>query len=92
VTIGPVAAGGAWRGISLAGSARANVLENLVITGASNDAAIQVEGEVDVTLSGVTCSKCSGAVVGWRCGAKVTSSQVLATDGTPKLELKPEGC
>ena len=92
VTIGPAEAGRTWRGISLAGSARANVLEHLVITGAGNDAAIQVEGEVDAKLSGVTCSKCSGAVVGWRCGAKVTSSQVLATDGTPKLELKPEGC
>lgn len=93
VTIGPVdAERGTWKGILLAGSARANVLENLVLTGAGNDAAVQVEGEVDAQLTGVTCSKCSGAVVGWRCGAKVTSSQVLATDGTPKLESKPEGC
>ncbi len=93
VTIGPADAGrGTWRGIALAGNARANVLENLVLTGASNDAAIQVEGEVDAALTGVTCSKCSGAVVGWRCGAKVISSQVLATDGTPKLETRPEGC
>ncbi len=93
VTIGPAEAERAtWRGIALAGNARANVLENLVLTGASNDSAVQVDGEVDAQLTGVTCSKCSGAVVGWSCGAKVTSSQVLATDGTPRLESKPEGC
>jgi hypothetical protein len=92
VTFGPADAGRGWRGIALAASARANVLEQLVITGARNDAAIQVEGEVDAQLSGVTCSKCGGAVVGWGCGAKVTSSQVLATDGTPRLERRPEGC
>jgi hypothetical protein len=93
VTIGPAdAQSGTWRGIVLGDSARANVLENLVLTGAAADAAVQVEGEVDAQLTGVTCSKCTGAVVGWRCGAKVTSSQVLATDGTPKLEARPEGC
>lgn len=93
VTIGPVdAERGTWKGIVLAGNARANVLENLLLTGAGNEAAVQVEGEVDAQLTGVTCSKCSGAVVGWRCGARVTSSQVLATDGTPRLESKPEGC
>jgi len=93
VTIGPVdAERGTWRGIALAANARANGLENLVLTGASNDAAVQVDGEVDAQLTGVTCSKCSGAVIGWSCGAKVTSSQVLATDGTPKLETRPEGC
>ena len=26
------------------------------------------------------------------CGATVTSSQVLAADGTPKIDAKPEGC
>lgn len=93
VTIGPAQPGRTtWRGVSLAGHSRGNVLENLVLTGASNDAAIQVDGDVDAALSGVTCSKCSGAVVGWSCGAKVTSSQVLAADGTPKIEAKPEGC
>ncbi len=93
VTIGPVdAERGTWRGIALTANARANMLENLVITSAGNAAAIQVEGGADAKLSGVTCSKCSGAVIGWGCGAKVTSSQVLATDGTPKLEIRPEGC
>lgn len=91
VTIG-AAEGGNWRGISLASQAHTNVLEHLVLTGASNEAAIQVEREVDARLTGVTCSKCSGAVVGWGCGAKVTSAQVLATDGTPKIEARPEGC
>ena len=91
VTIGP-AGRATWRGVSLAGHSRGNVLENLVLTGASNEAAIRVDGEVDARLSGVTCSKCSGAVIGWSCGAKVSSSQVLAADGTPKIEAAPEGC
>ncbi|MBA3547178.1 MAG: hypothetical protein H0T76_11890 [Nannocystis sp.] len=93
VTIGPVnGERGTWRGIALTANTRANVLENLMLTGAGNDAAIQVEGGADAKLSGVTCSRCRGAVVGWGCGAKVSSSQVLATDGTPKLEVRPEGC
>jgi hypothetical protein len=45
-----------------------------------------------VTLSGVTCARCKNAVIGWACGATVTSSQVLAAEGTPKVDLRPEGC
>ena len=93
VTIGPAdPARATWRGISLSSKSRGNVLENLVLTAASNDAAVQVDGDVDAKLAGVTCSKCAGAVVGWSCGAKVSSSQVLAADGTPKIEAAPVGC
>ncbi len=90
VTLGPL--GSSWPGITLAGQARGNVLENLVMTATSAASAIEVAGGVDVELRGVTCSRCSGAVVGWGCGAKVTSSQVLAADGTPLIDRKPEGC
>jgi hypothetical protein len=90
VTIGP--AGSSWPGITLASQARGNVLEHLVLTSASAASAIEVAGEVDADLRSVTCSKCSGAVVGWSCGAKVTSSQVLAADGTPLIDRKPGGC
>jgi len=90
VTIGPL--GSSWPGITLAGQARGNQLENLVMTATSAASAIEVAGGVDVALRGVTCSRCSGAVVGWGCGAKVTSSQVLAADGTPLIDRKPEGC
>ena len=90
VTIGPL--GSSWPGITLAGQARGNLLENLVMTAASAASAIEVAGEVDAQLRGVTCSRCSGAVVGWGCGAKVTSSQVLAADGTPLIARQPEGC
>lgn len=93
VTIGPAdTAKGTWPGVSLEGKATGNSLANVVLTGAANDSAVFVKGGSDAKLSGVTCSKCAGAVVGWECGARVTSSQVLAADGTPKLEAKPEGC
>ncbi|MBK9754134.1 MAG: hypothetical protein IPO88_11615 [Nannocystis sp.] len=93
VTIGPAdTANNSWIGISLAGKASGSSLENLVLTGASADAAIDVAGGVSATLSAVTCSKCKNAVVGWACGATVTSSQVLAADGTPKVDVRPEGC
>lgn len=93
VTIGPAdTANNSWIGISLAGKASGSSLENLVLTGASADAAIDVAGGVTATLSAVTCSKCKNAVVGWACGATVTSSQVLAADGTPKVDVRPEGC
>ena len=90
VTIGP--AGSSWPGITLASQARGNVLEHLVLTSVSAASAIEVAGEAEVELRSVTCSKCSGAVIGWGCGAKVTSSQVLAADGTPAIDRKPEGC
>ncbi len=93
VTIGPAdTTKGTWPGIWLAAHARGNVLDNLVLTATSEPSAIEVAGEADAKLNAVTCSKCSGAVVGWACGAKVSSSQVLAADGTPKVEVRPEGC
>ncbi len=92
VTIGPTVPGAHWPGLMLASQARGNTLANLVLTSVSAAAAIEVAGEADVDLRGVTCSMCTGAVVGWACGAKVTSSQVLAADGTPAIDRKPEGC
>ena len=53
---------------------------------------IDVAGGADAKLSGVTCSRCKNAVVGWACGATVTSSQVLAADGTPAVDVRPSGC
>jgi hypothetical protein len=81
-----------WRGLVLQAQARGSSLEHLVLTGASNERAIDVRAAADATLSDVTCSKCRGAVVGWDCGAKVSSSQVLAADGTPAIDARPEGC
>jgi len=93
VTIGPAdTATNSWVGIWLSGKASGSSLEHLVLTGASADAAIDVAGGVTATLSAVTCAKCKNAVVGWGCGATVTSSQVLAADGTPKVDVRPEGC
>lgn len=93
VTLGPIAAGrDRWPGVALATNARGNVLENLVLSEANAPAAIDVAAGVDATLTGVTCSKCGGAVVGWACGATVTSNQVLAADGTPAVDVRPTGC
>lgn len=93
VTIGPAdTAKGTWPGIVLHANATGNAFENLVLTGAANANAIDAKARTNAKLSGVTCSKCAGAVVGWECGATVTSSQVLAADGTPKIDAKPEGC
>jgi hypothetical protein len=93
VMIGPVAsASGTWQGITLAGKSRGSSLENLVLAGVSSELAIDVAGGADAKLSGVTCSRCKQAVVGWACGATVTSSQVLATDGTPTVDVRPTGC
>ena len=93
VTIGPAAPGKQrWPGLTLASHARGNVIENLLMTEVEAATAIDVAAEVDATLTGVTCSRCSGAVVGWACGAAVTSSQVLAADGTPSVDVRPQGC
>lgn len=93
VTIGPSdSAKGTWPGIVLHGGSTGNKLEFLTLTGAANASAIEVKGRANARLNAVTCSKCAGAVVGWECESQVTSSQVLATDGTPKIDAKPEGC
>ena len=93
VNIGPVdAASGTWLGITLAGKSRGSSLTNLVLWGVSAEVGIDVASGADVTLSGVTCARCKNAVIGWACGATVTSSQVLAAEGTPKVDLRPEGC
>jgi hypothetical protein len=93
VTIGPAdSAKGTWPGIVLHGNSTGNRLEFLTLTGAANASAIAVKGRANARLNTVTCSKCAGAVVGWECESRVTSSQVLATDGTPRIDAKPEGC
>lgn len=93
VTIQPAdSAGGSWLGIMLAGKSRGNSLENTLLVGVSSDVAISVAAGADAKLSAVTCSKCKQAVVGWECGATVTSSQVLAADGTPTVDVRPSGC
>lgn len=93
VTIGPAdTAKGTWPGIVLDNKSTGSSLEFLTMTGAASDSAVLVRGSSNAKLNNVTCSKCTGAVVGWECGARVTSSQVLAADGTPKIDAKPEGC
>lgn len=81
-----------WPGITLHETARGNIFKNVVITGAANPSAIDIKAPIDATLDHVTCSRCAGAVVGWTCGATVTSADLQATDGTPKTELKPGRC
>lgn len=93
VTIGPAdTIKGRWPGVVLYERSAGNSLEHLVLTGAGNANAIEAKARTNATLSSVTCSKCAGAVVGWECGATVTSSQVLAADGTPQVEARPSGC
>lgn len=93
VTIQPAdTASGTWLGINLAGKSRGSSLANTLLVGVSSDVAINVDAGADAKLSGVTCSKCKNAVVGWACGATVTSSQVLAADGTPAVDVRPTGC
>lgn len=93
VTIQPAdTASGTWLGINLAGKSRGSSLENTLLVGVGSEVAINVEAGADAKLSGVTCSKCKNAVVGWACGATVTSSQVLAADGTPAVDVRPTGC
>jgi hypothetical protein len=93
VTIGPAdAVKGTWLGVVLHTTSTGNMFEHLVLTGVEHANAIDVKARTNAKLSNVTCSRCAGAVVGWECGATVTSSQVLAADGTPRIDARPDGC
>jgi hypothetical protein len=90
ITFAPVE--GTWNGIKLHANTAAATLEHVVLREVGDEAGVWVEGPVEVKLDNVSCAKCKAAVVGWNCGAKVSSSSVLATEGTPAIEKKPEGC
>lgn len=87
-----MATAGAWRGIKLYGKSAASSLQHVVLSQTGADPAVWVEAPADVRLDNVTCSKCQAAVVGWQCGARVSQSAVLATDGTPAIDAPPQGC
>ncbi len=82
---------GSWKGIHLYGNARGNIVTGLMLRNTA-DAGITVDEPVDVKVDRLKCAKCQGAVLEWNCKAKVTSTDVQATDGTPVAEKKPEAC
>ncbi|HEY8375528.1 MAG TPA: hypothetical protein VIK91_03520 [Nannocystis sp.] len=92
VTIAPVDGAGAWGGITFYTHAKDAALENLVLVGVEQDPAIRIDNEASAKLTGVKCSRCAGAVVGWDCRAQVSTSAIEAADGTPRTETRPEGC
>lgn len=86
------ATAGVWGGIKLYGRSVGNILQHVVLSQTGDEPGVWVDGGGEARLDNVTCSKCKAAVVGWACGAKVSQSAVLATDGTPAIDARPEGC
>jgi len=86
------ATAGVWRGIKLYGKSTPSTLQHVLLIQTGAEPGVWVEAPAEVRLDNVTCSQCKAAVVGWQCGAKVSQSSVLATDGTPAIDARPEGC
>ncbi|MCY1062999.1 hypothetical protein [Nannocystis sp. SCPEA4] len=86
------ATAGVWRGIKLYGKTTASTLQHVLLTQTGAEPAVWVDAPVELRLDNVTCSQCKAAVVGWQCGASVSQSAVLATDGTPAIDARPQGC
>lgn len=86
------ATAGSWHGVGIRSHALRSALEYVTLSEVAEDQAVWVDGGVEAKLDNVTCSKCQKAVVGWACGARVSSAMVAAVDGTPAIENKPEGC
>ncbi|MDC0719480.1 hypothetical protein [Nannocystis bainbridge] len=86
------ASAGVWRGIKLHGKTLASTLQHVELSQTGAEPAVWVEAPTEVRLDNVTCAKCKAAVVGWQCGASVSQSAVLATDGTPAIDAPPQGC
>lgn len=83
---------GAWRGIKLSAHASGSAIEYVQLSQTGDDPGVWVDGGVEAKLNNVSCARCKAAVVGWACGANVSRSSVLASDGTPAIEKAPEGC
>ncbi len=92
ISLGPTQANQAWPGLDLAAGAHKNTLQYVTLTRVGSPVAIDVAADVDVKLAHVTCEQCTGAVIRWACGAKVTREAVIAGPGTPTLEVPPTGC
>lgn len=90
ITFAPTEA--TWNGIKVHPNTTSVTLEHVQLREVGEEAGVWVDGPVEVRLDNVSCAKCKAAVVGWSCEAKVSSSSVLATEGTPAIEKKPEGC
>ncbi|WAS98377.1 hypothetical protein [Nannocystis punicea] len=86
------ATAGVWRGIKLYGKSLASTLQHVLLSQTGAEPAVWVDAPVELRLDNVTCSQCKAAVVGWQCGAVVSQSAVLATDGTPAIDAPPQGC
>lgn len=86
------ATAGGWKGIKLHGKSLASTLQHVLLYQTGAEPAVWVEAPAELRLDNVTCSQCKAAVVGWQCGASVSQSAVLATDGTPAIDAPPQGC
>jgi hypothetical protein len=85
---------GFWRGVTLYNQSRDSVVQHVVIKNAGGDdmPGIDVREDATAKIDFLTCSGCKVAAVKWHCKAKVTAANVKAELGTPKGEIKPEGC
>lgn len=81
-----------WPGVALRGHARRSRFEHVVLVAVGDEEGVWVDSGVEADLQNVSCSRCKTAVVGWACGARVSSSMILAEGGTPTTETKPSGC
>ncbi len=83
---------GTWEGVIFYTNARGNEAHFVDLRNGDEPAAIRVDDPADLVADHVTCAKCKGAIVTSGCKAKLTATDLVASEGTPLTEKKPEGC
>ncbi len=81
-----------WDAIVLHGNARDVEVAHVELYGAGGEAAIEVKKGATAKVEHLSCSRCYAPVLTWECGAKISSSELQAVDGTPGTRAPPEGC
>jgi hypothetical protein len=81
-----------WGPIAINSKTTKAELVHVRVKGTSGEAAIEVARDAIVTLDHVTGAKLEGAIVKSDCGSKLTATNLVAEEGTPKTTIDPEGC
>jgi hypothetical protein len=80
---------GSWKSIVLQSKSGGNILENVILRNAGSKAGIEINANADAKITNLTCEKCEVAAVTWHRNARVETSGIKATEGTPTAESKP---
>lgn len=81
-----------WGPIALNAKTVKAELAHVKLKGMAGEAGIEVARDAVVTLDHVTGTKLEGAIVKSDCGSKLTATNLVAEEGTPKTTIDPEGC